>query len=76
MQWFCWETLIAGIHMKVTLKCSTQLNFVVDQAQSPPWTALPEGNGLHQQDTCLHHHTAKTSQETLQELSNGLKLFS
>ncbi|MCI4395292.1 hypothetical protein PGIGA_G00178730 [Pangasianodon gigas] len=71
---FCWETLGSGIHVDVTLTCTTYLNIVADQVYPFMVTEFPNGSGLFHQDNAPCH-TAKIVQEWFEEHDKELKIF-
>ena len=65
---FCWETLGPGIHVDVTLICTTYLNIVADQVHPFMATVFPHGSELFQQDNAPLHFSGMvwvTSQRVL-----------
>ncbi|MCI4382883.1 hypothetical protein PGIGA_G00019780 [Pangasianodon gigas] len=69
---FCWETLSPGIHVDVTLTCTTYLNIVADQVHPFMATVFPNGRGLFQYAPC---HTAKIVQEWFEEHDKVFKVL-
>lgn len=71
-QMFSWETLGSGIHLDVTLTCTTCLNNVAGQVLSFMVTVFPHGCGLSQQDSEPCQST-KIIQEWFEEQVKELK---
>ena len=71
---FCCETLGPGIHVDVTLTCTTYLNIVADQVHPFMATVFPDGSGLFQQDNAPCH-TTKIVQEWFEEHDKEFKVL-